>query len=159
MLFFEGILSLKIQENLRDSNEYNPLFLKENKWKSLKRFFSCRFFFLLELPVALMWRLPADLTFYSAVRLMPRFTWLLRIGTGFSIRKITAFPLGRGRKGKDRVGHIDNNIWSYILGQLFYSSSTLDYAATNKRQESSWSQARNTDIQGNYLWFHVNVQL
>lgn len=32
------------------------------------------FFFILGLPVALMWKFPADLTFYSAVRLMPRFT-------------------------------------------------------------------------------------
>lgn len=117
------------------------------------------FFFLLELPVALMWKHPADLTFYSAVRLMPRFTWLLWIGTGFSIRKVTAFPLGRGRKGKDRVGHIDSNISSCILGQLFYSSSILDYVVTNQRQESYCSQARNTDKQGNYLWFHANVQL
>lgn len=39
LLSFEGILSLKIQENLRFSNEWNLLFLKENKWKSLKRFF------------------------------------------------------------------------------------------------------------------------
>lgn len=31
-------------------------------------------FSLLGLPVALMWKFPADLTLYSAVRLMPRFT-------------------------------------------------------------------------------------
>lgn len=85
--------------------------------------------------------------------------WLLWIGTGFSTRKITAFPLGRGRKGKDGVGHIDNNIWSCILGQLFYSSSILHYAPTHKKQESYWSQGRNTDKQGNYLGFHANVQL
>lgn len=42
--------------------------------EEFERMFFVGFFFLLGLPVALMWKFPADLTFYSAVRLMPRFT-------------------------------------------------------------------------------------
>lgn len=54
---------------------------------------------------------------------------------------------------------MDSIIWSYVLGQLFYSASILDYAATNKRQESYWPQARKTDEQINDLCFNVTVQL